>query len=65
MAPLTLSDQAHHRLQSFRRNTWKAIALCLAVRIADATFALGLVQPAPSLAAQEIVTCPAQLETAQ
>ncbi|GGZ07044.1 hypothetical protein [Novosphingobium colocasiae] len=57
MGIFTVSDARHHRLQSFRRNTWKAIALCAALRLADTAFGFGLVEPTQTLAAQDIPVC--------
>lgn len=59
MGIFTVSDAHHHRLRRFRRNTWKAIALCAALRLADTAFGLGLVEPTQPLAAQDIHVCPA------
>ena len=42
MGIFTVSEAQHHRLRRFRRNTWKAIALCAAVRLADTAFGFGL-----------------------
>jgi len=53
MGILILSDERHHRLQRFRRRTWLTIALCAALRLADSALGFGLIEPAPSLAAQE------------
>ena len=53
MGLVTLSAERRRKLAHFRRNTWLAIALCLVVRMADSALGLGLVEPAPSLAAQE------------
>ena len=36
MGIFTISDERHHRLQRFRRNTWMAVALCAALRFAEA-----------------------------
>lgn len=41
------------RLARFRRHVWMAIALCLAVRSADAALGLHLIDQSPSVAAQE------------
>jgi hypothetical protein len=54
MTLLALSDDHHHRLKRFRLKTWKAIALCAGLRLVDTAFGFGFVEPAPSLAAQEI-----------
>lgn len=62
MAILAVSGDRHRGLRRFRRNTWKAIALCAALRLADSTFGLGLFQPAQSLAAQEVHACPIEQE---
>jgi hypothetical protein len=59
---LTLSERHHRKLCRFRRNTWRAIALCGALRLADAAFGLGLVEPAQTLAAQDIHVCPTEQE---
>jgi len=57
MSIFTVSDARHHRLQRFRRNTWKAIALCAALRLVDTAFGFGLVEPTQTLAAQDIPVC--------
>jgi len=57
MSIFTVSDERHHRLQRFRRNTWKAIALCAALRLADTAFGFGLVGPTQTLAAQDVHVC--------
>ncbi len=57
MSIFTVSDARHHRLQRFRSNTWKAIALCAALRLADTAFGFGLVEPTQTLAAQDIPVC--------
>ncbi|NML94002.1 hypothetical protein [Novosphingobium olei] len=57
MGMFKVSDARHHRLQRFRRNTWKAIALCAALRLADTAFGVGLVEPPQTLAAQAIPVC--------
>jgi len=62
MGILSLSDERHHRLGQFRRNTWKAIALCAALRLADAAFGFGLIEPAQSAVAQDALACPNQQE---
>jgi hypothetical protein len=59
---LSLSAERHERLCHFRRNAWKAVLLCAALRLADSTFSLGLVDPAPSLSAAENAAPPASLE---
>jgi hypothetical protein len=65
MALLTLTDESHRTLQRFRRNTWKAIFLCAALRLADAALGLGLVAANPSFAAQETPSCACHPETSQ
>ena len=62
MSPLTLPDRRRRRLRRFRRNTWKAIVLCGALRLADTAFGLGLVESAQTLAAQDIQVCPNEQE---
>ena len=62
MGLITVSPERHRKLQRFRRNTWKAIALCAALRLADTAFGFGLVDPAQSLVAQDIPACPIELE---
>ena len=57
MGIFTISNACHHRLQHFRCKTWKAIALCAALRLADTAFGLGLVEPTQTLAAQDIPVC--------
>ncbi len=57
MGIFTISDERHHRLQRFRRNTWMAVALCAALRFADTTFGFGLVEPTQTPAAQDIPVC--------
>lgn len=57
MGIFTVSERRHHKLQRFRRNTWKAIALCAALRLADTAFGFGLVEPTQTLAAQDIPVC--------
>lgn len=47
-------------LQRFRRNAWKAIALCAALRLAEMAFGFGLVEPTPKLAAQDNPVCAIQ-----
>lgn len=54
---LTVSEARHQKLQHFRRNTWKAIALCAALRFADTTLGFGLVEPIQTLAAQDMPVC--------
>jgi hypothetical protein len=39
-------------LRRFRRNTWKAIALCAALRLVDATPGFGILATSPSQAGQ-------------
>lgn len=51
MGIFTVSETRHPKLQRFRRNTWKAIALCAALRLADTAFGFGLVEPTQTLAA--------------
>lgn len=58
MTLFALSDERHHRLKRFRLKTWKAIALCAALRLVDTAFGFGFVEPAQSLAAQEIPSGP-------
>lgn len=57
MSFFTVSETRHHKLQRFRRNTWKAIALCAALRLADTAFGFGLVEPTQTLAAQDLSLC--------
>lgn len=57
MGIFTVSSEHHHKLQRFRRNTWMAIALCAALRCADAAFGFGLIEPTQTLAAQDIPFC--------
>ena len=57
MSIFTVSDERHHRLQRFRRNAWKAIALCAALRLADTALGFGLVEPTQTLAAQDVHFC--------
>jgi hypothetical protein len=57
MGIFTVSDEHHHKFQRFRRNTWKAIALCAALRLADTAFGFGLVEPPQTLAAQDMPLC--------
>lgn len=57
MSIFTVSEAQHHRLQRFRRNTWKAIALCAALRLVGTAFGFGLVEPTQTLAAQDIPVC--------
>jgi hypothetical protein len=57
MGIFTISEARHHKLQRFRRNTWKAIALCAALRLADTAFGFGLIEPTQTLAAQDISVC--------
>lgn len=54
MSFFTVSETRHHKLQRFRSNTWKAIALCAALRLADTAFGFGLVEPTQTLAAQDL-----------
>lgn len=54
MGIFTLSEARHHKLQRFRRNTWRAIALCAALRLADAVFGFGLLEPAGTFAPQDL-----------
>jgi hypothetical protein len=53
MGIFTLSDAHHRKLQRFRRNTWKAIALCAALRLVNTTFGFGAVEPPQTLAVQD------------
>ncbi|MBC2662263.1 hypothetical protein H7F50_10885 [Novosphingobium flavum] len=48
MGLIWLSDARHHQLQRFRRNTWKAIALCIVLRLAGTALGFDLVEPARS-----------------
>lgn len=64
MAILSLSEERHQALRRFRRNTWKAIALCAVLRVADAALGLGLSQSTQTLAAQDIPTCTIEKEFA-
>jgi hypothetical protein len=57
MGIFTVSESRHLKLQRFRRNTWKAIALCAALRLADTAFGFGLAEPTQTLAAQDIPVC--------
>ena len=57
MGIFTVSETRHLKLQRFRRNTWKAIVLCAALRLADTAFGFGLVDPTQTLAAQDIPVC--------
>jgi hypothetical protein len=57
MGIFTVSESQHHKLQRFRRNTWSAIALCAALRLADTAFGFGLIEPTQMLAAQDISVC--------
>lgn len=57
MGILTVTEARHLKLQRFRRNTWKAIALCAALRLADTAFGFGLFEPIQTLAAQDIPVC--------
>ena len=57
MGILTLSATRAQQLQRFRRNTWLAIALCLGLRMADATLGLNLIEHTEPLAAQETPAC--------
>ncbi|WP_157081109.1 hypothetical protein [Novosphingobium naphthalenivorans] len=52
MGLLTLSAERAAAFRRFRRNTWKAIALCAALRMADAGLGLGLLASVPSHAGQ-------------
>jgi hypothetical protein len=65
MGVLTLSEERHLSLCHFRRNAWKAVFLCAALRFADTTFSFGLVDPAPPLSAAENYVLPASLENSQ
>lgn len=62
---LSLSDKHHIQLQRFRRNTWKAIALCAAIRIVDATLGLGLVHDPQTLSADAPQICIAEASVAR
>lgn len=57
MGIFMVSETRHHKLQRFRCNTWKAIALCAVLRVADTAFGFGLVEPTQTLAAQDIPVC--------
>ena len=57
MGIFTVSDARHRQLQRFRRNSWMAIALWAALRLADAAFGFGLIEPTETLAAQDISVC--------
>jgi len=59
MGIFTVAEARHLKLRLFRRNTWKAIALCAVLRLVDAAFGFGLVEPTQTLAAQDIQACPA------
>lgn len=65
MGVLTISKERHLRLCHFRRNAWKAVLLCAALRLADSTFSFGLVDPAPPLSAAENAVLPVSLENSQ
>lgn len=52
MAFLSLSPAQAACLQRFRRNTWKAIALCAVLRLADASLGLGLLATSTTQAGQ-------------
>lgn len=54
MAIFTIAAARHGKLHNFRSNTWKAIALCAALRLADTAFGFGLVEPVQTRAAQDI-----------
>jgi hypothetical protein len=60
MGIFTVSAARHQKLERFRRNTWKAIALCAALRLADTAFGLGMVEPTQTLAAQDNPVCAIQ-----
>lgn len=53
MGVLTLSAERHERLCHFRRNVWKAVLLCAALRFADTSLGLGLVEPTATTVAYE------------
>jgi hypothetical protein len=62
MGVLTLSQPRIDNLRRFRRNTWRAIALCTALRVADAAFGLNLIEHTEPVAAQEAPACPLSQE---
>lgn len=57
MSIFAVSEVRHRQLQRFRRNTWKAIALCAALRLVDTAFGFGLVEPNQTLAAPSMRAC--------
>lgn len=57
MGIFSVSETRHHKLQRFRRNIWRAIALCAVLRVADTAFGFGLVEPTQTLAAQSMRAC--------
>ncbi|WP_374411853.1 hypothetical protein [Novosphingobium colocasiae] len=62
MSILAVSDERHQSLKRFRRNAWKAIALCAVVRLADTALGLGFIEPTHTLAAKEIPAGPVAQE---
>ena len=58
MSILTVSDERHRKMTRFRIKLWKAIALCAALRLADAAFGLGFVDPAESFVSDETLLRP-------
>lgn len=57
MGLFKISDERHHKLRRFRLKTWKAIAICAAIRLTDTAFGFGLVEPTRPLAAQDLPVC--------
>jgi hypothetical protein len=64
MGVLILSEERHLRLCHFRRNAWKAVLLCTALRLADTTLGLGLVEPTTTTVAYEAHREPAAVRRA-
>lgn len=52
MGLFSLAPARAEALRRFRRNTWKAIALCAAVRLADTALGLGLLATSATQAGQ-------------
>ena len=57
MTVLTISANRHRKLAHFRHNIWKAIALCMALRLADSAFGVGILETASSIAAEQTAYC--------
>ncbi|MCA3255503.1 MAG: hypothetical protein INF91_07800 [Alphaproteobacteria bacterium] len=57
MASVLVSGSPPHRLSRIRRTAWCAIAVCLALRIADAAFGFEAVEPNHPLSAQPLDLC--------